>query len=316
MDKPHPSVTLSVVAPVFNEKDTVEAFVEEVRAQLEALPLESGYEIVLVNDGSTDGTAAVLDELALKHAGQIVVVHFSRNFGIAAAVCAALDHATGDAVIVMDSDMQDDPAVFGAFLAKWREGYQVVYAIRSSRQESAVQRFLFWAFYRLIHSITDAKLPMDAGNFALLDRAVADTISRMPERNRYFSGLRAWVGYRQTGVPVARRERHRGDSRVGLRGLWIQAMNAIFSFSYVPIFAFRAIGLLSLLLSFALMAWVLAQWFLTGEAIGAWATPLISISFFGGINVLGVTLVGEYVARIYDEVRQRPNYIVERISRH
>lgn len=304
---------LSVVAPVYNEAEGIEGFVAEVREHLADLNPPGGHELVLVDDGSTDESRAILDRLAAAHPGEIRVVHLARNFGHGAAVAAGLDHARGDAIILMDSDYQDDPAAFGPLLERWRDGYDVVYVERASRQEHPVSRGAFWLFYRVLGWMADTKFPMDAGNFGLMDRRVVDQLKKLPERNRYLPGLRAWVGFQQTGVSVARRARYDRSPRVGLRGLWTLGMNAVFSFSYVPLFVFRIAGVLSMGLSALLVVVLIANW-LAGRAVGTWSSILLATSFLGGINLFGVGLLGEYIARIYDEVKCRPAYVVDRVE--
>lgn len=306
---------ISVISPVYNEQENLRSFVAEVLGALNALALPKGYELILVNDGSTDNSAELLDTCVHEHPGVVTAIHLARNFGMESAIMAGLEEARGDAVIILDSDGQDDPAAFQAFLEKWREGYDVVYAVRTSRKEGAVQRFLFWSFYRVIGSLANIDLPADASNFALMDQHVAEALRALPERNRFLRGLRAWVGFRQCGVPVARRARQKGKTRLGLRGQWKLAMNAIFAFSYVPLFVFRIAGMLTLLLSAGLILWALYHKLIAGLELRAWASQLISTSFFGGINLLGIGVVGEYVARIHDEVKARPNFIVQRITR-
>lgn len=303
---------LSVVAPVFNECENIPAFVAEVCAALEGLQPPGGFELILVNDGSRDGSAAALDAAAADRPGVVRVVHLARNFGMEPALVAGLDRVRGDAVILMDSDMQDDPAHFPEFVAQWRAGHEVVYAVRTSRQESALRRSLFWGFYRILGELAEIELPADASNFALMDRCVVDALRQFPERNRFLRGLRAWVGYRQTGIPVARRARYDRRTRLGIRGQWKLAMNAIFSFSYVPLFVFRLAGVIALFLAGLLILWVLYNKLVVGVAMQAWASQMVTISFLGGINLLGIGVVGEYVARIYDEVKGRPTYIVHR----
>lgn len=304
---------LSIVAPVYNEIRGIEGFVDEVRAQVAALKLPGVLDLVLVDDGSTDGSGALLDALAERYPGEIRVVHLARNFGHGPAVAAGLDHARGDAVILMDADYQDDPAAFGPLLEKWREGYDVVYAERASRQENPVSRGVFWLFYRVFNWMAAMQLPRDAGNFGLMDRRVVAQLKQLPERNRYLPGLRAWVGFRQTGIKVARRARYDKTTRVGLRGLWTLGMNAIFSFSYVPLFVFRIAGVTSVGVSVLLFLYALYNK-LSGHDLDAWSSILIATSFLGGINLFGVGLLGEYIARIYDEVKCRPIYVVDRVS--
>ena len=305
---------ISVVAPVFNEIDVIHQFVTEVRNALKTLPNGIETELVLVNDGSTDGSARELDRLAEESAGDIKIIHLCRNFGHSAAISAGLDAANGDAVILMDTDLQDDPNAFQNFYQEWERGYAVVYAIRSSREENAAIRLSMYTFYRLLGFISDTGIPKDAGTFSLMDKKVVEVLRSMPERNRYLPGLRAWAGFSQTGVPIARRRRHDKKSRVGLRGLWRLSMNAIFSFSYFPIFLFRVLGVLSLLGCACAVAFVLYHKLITGRAVTAWTSQMVSIQFFGGINLLGIGIIGEYVARIYDELKGRPAYVIERTT--
>lgn len=308
-----PEFLLSIVAPVYNEAEGIQGFVREVREHAAALGSEGRVELVLVNDGSTDGTAAILDQLAVASPGEMRVVHLARNFGHGAAVAAGLDHARGDAVILMDADFQDDPAAFTPLLAKWKEGYDVVYVERASRQENPLARGVFWLFYRVFKWVAATQSPLDAGTFGLMDRRVVDQLGKLPERNRYLPGLRAWVGFRQTGVPIPRRARYDRHTRVGLRGLWTLGMNAIFSFSYVPLFVFRIAGVLSILLSLILIA-AAVYLHLTRNDVGPWPAILAATSFLGGINLFGIGLLGEYIARIYDEVKCRPVYVVDRVD--
>jgi dolichol-phosphate mannosyltransferase len=314
MRKAGKNSVISVVAPVYNEVEGLKRLVEEIRRGLQGADWPGPREIILVNDGSTDGSGQLLDALARRYPGEIRVIHLSRNFGHGPAVEAGLERASGQVVILMDSDLQDDPAAFKAMVAKWREGFGVVYAQRTTRKESAIARLAFWGFYRLISYISNTRLPLDAGNFALMDRCVVDHLCKLPEQNRYLPGLRAWVGYKQIGIPVPRRERYDNSTRVGYRGLWKLAMNGIFSFSYMPIFLFRAVGLGVILLSAFLICFALYHKCITGKAVAAWASQLSSTAFFSGINLLGIGVIGEYVARIYDEVKRRPRYIVERVT--
>jgi len=305
---------LSIIAPVFNEGSYIKNFVEEIIATLNELKITNNTEIVLVNDGSTDETEKHLDNLTETYPGLIFAIHLARNFGQASAITAGLHHASGDCAIIMDSDGQDDPKSFANFIELWEKGYDVIFAKRTNRKEGFLFRFCSWLFYRLLSLSAQITLPIDAGNYALIDRRVIEAIKSCPERNRYIPGLRGWVGFKQTGVIAERRARYDSKPRVGFRGLWTLAMNAFFSFSYVPLFFFRLAGIGSLSLCFLLILFALYHKLITGLAVTAWASQLISISFFGGINLIGIALLGEYIARIYDEVKQRPLYICARTS--
>ncbi|HOT49353.1 MAG TPA: glycosyltransferase family 2 protein, partial [Candidatus Hydrogenedentes bacterium] len=278
-----------------------------------ALRLSANTEIVLVNDGSIDGTGDKLDALATQYPGELRVIHLSRNFGFCAAASAALQYAKGNVVILMDADMQDDPGVFSAFLERWREGYDVVYAVRSSRKDSTIFRLLTWCFYRSLRYMSQLSLPLDSGIFALLDQRVVSAINALPERNRYIPGLRCWVGFNQIGIPVERRPRGHGKSRMGLRGLWDLALMAFFSFSFAPLFVFRLAGMAAMAMACVVVLLSVVLYAL-GTLPVTWALVAFLIAAFGGINLLGIGVLGEYISLIYDEVRRRPLFLVERVT--
>ena len=309
-----PDAVISVVAPFYNEVKNIKIFVEELENEFEKIGYADKHEMILVNDGSTDGSAEELERIITDHAGKIKVIHLSRNFGHASAVSAGLEHASGEVIILMDSDMQDDPECFDLFLQKWREGYDVVYSKRSSRRESAPLRFLFWLFYRILLLMSDTYIPPDAGNFALMDKRVVKILLSLPEKDIYVPGLRAWVGFKQIGVPVPRRPRYDNSPRTNLKGKWKLAFNAIFSFSYLPLIIFRVLGMLALTVSLLLASYTLYHKLISGLAVKAWASNLITITFFGGLNLFGIGIIGEYISRIYNEVRARPRYIIDRIA--
>ena len=308
-----PDAIISVVAPFYNEVKGIKAFVEELETELDKIGYEDRHELVLVNDGSTDGSDQELDKMAARYAGKIKVLHLSRNFGHAPAVYAGLAHASGQVVILMDSDLQDDPSCFDLFLQKWREGYDVVYSKRSSRSENVLLRPMFWLFYRILALMSDTKIPLDAGNYALMDKRIIEHLLALPEKYLYWPGLRAWVGFKQIGIPAPRRHRYDGTARTGLKGKWDLAANAIFSFSYLPLVVFRLFGILALIVSLALAVYALYHKFITGLAVTAWTSNIITVTFFGGLNLFGIGIIGEYISRIYNEVRNRPKYIIDRI---
>jgi len=309
-----PDSAISVVAPFYNEIKNIKTFVEELENEFEKIGFADKHELILVNDGSTDGSDRELERIITDHPGKIRVIHLSRNFGHASAVYAGLEHASGEVIILMDSDMQDDPGCFELFLQKWREGYDVLYSKRSSRRESAPLRFLFWLFYRILLFMSDTYIPPDAGNFALMDKRVVNILLSMPEKNIYVPGLRAWIGFKQIGVPVPRRLRYDNSPRTNLKAKWNLAFNAIFSFSYLPLIIFRVLGILALMVSILLASFTFYHKLISGLAVKAWASNLITITFFGGLNLFGIGIIGEYISRIYNEVRGRPKYIVDRIT--
>ena len=240
----------------------------------------------------------------------MVILDFARNFGHQAAVTAGIEHTTGDVVLIMDTDMQDDPAVIPAMVDKWRAGAEVVFATRTSRPEPLLVRFLFSTYYRVFSSITPIEIPHAAGNFGLIDRRVADEIGHLPEHNRYYPGLRAWVGFRQDGVDAPRRGRSGGNSRVGLLGLAELAFDAFFGFSALPLrLAFAAAVLLALagMIGIAVIFYIKL---FTDLAVTMWSSIMTLIIFTASAQFFLIGLLGEYIARIYTEVKDRPHYII------
>jgi polyisoprenyl-phosphate glycosyltransferase len=302
---------VSVVLPVYNEVTALPRLVSQLQSVFGSLGHD--FELVFVDDGSTDGSNAWLEDAARQRT-DLTVVHLTRNFGHQAALQAGLEEARGDVVIVMDSDLQDDPAAIPRFLEAWRTGHEVVYAVRTHRQENWLKRSLFSAFYRVLRFVADAPIPMDAGNFGLLDRRVVNHLRAMPERTRYFPGLRNWVGFRQVGVPVARLSRYDAVPRVSFWQLVRLAKTAVFSFSSFPIFAFWAITAIS---AACLTAGVLtaAGYGVSGHPLPDGLGTLLTISLFTTLNAAGIAVLGEYIVRILDQVQGRPAYLVDRVVR-
>ncbi len=310
MNRPALRDTLvSVVLPVYNEAGVL----EELHRRVSEAVSQCGtrLEVVFVNDGSTDASPEILDLLADRHRN-VRVVHFSRNFGHQAAVQAGLAEARGDAIILMDSDLQDAPEALGRLIAEWVCGYDVIYALRRERPEAWWKRCLFSAFHRLLAGVASTPIPTDAGNFSLIDGRVAKQIVALAERDRYLPGLRSWVGFKQRGIEVRRNPRYDGKPRVSLRGLWRLAKTAIFSFSSFPLTAFYLIGYSALAVFLGLGVYSLFCKFVLAAAIPGWTSNVLVASFFGAVNAMGISILGEYVIRIYDQVRGRPLYVVER----
>ena len=308
--RPAPHETLvSVVLPVYNEVEVLEPLLGQVRQALAECRVRS--EIVFVDDGSTDGSARLLDQLAERFA-EVRVIHFSRNFGHQAAVQAGLRHARGHAVVLMDSDLQDAPSAIGQFLERWREGFDIVYAVRVRRKEAAWKRALFGTFHRLMASVATTPIPAEAGNFSLIDARAVRQIVTLAERDRYLPGLRSWVGFRQIGIEVERNARYDAQPRVSLRGLLRLAKTAIFSFSSLPLTIFYFIACAAMAVFLALGGFSLYCRLFTSLAIPGWTSYILSASFFGALNALGISMLGEYVVRIYDQVRARPIYLIDR----
>jgi polyisoprenyl-phosphate glycosyltransferase len=300
---------LSIVLPVFNEVEVLTILAGRIAKAL----WNSGvkYEIIFVNDGSSDGSGALLDQLAAE-CPAIRVVHFARNFGHQAAVQAGLSFARGDAVVLMDSDLQDAPEAIPEMLRRWQDGEDVVYAVRCKRKESGWKRLSFSAFHRLLARSATVPIPAEAGIFGLIDRRVAQEILALPERDRYFPGLRSWVGLRQSGLVVERLARYDDTPRVSLRGLFRLAKTAIFSFSTLPLAAFHVVGLAAAAAFVAVGSFALVWEIFAATGLPGWISTALVSSFFTALNALGFSILGEYLVRIYDQVRGRPLYLVDR----
>lgn len=305
------SLRINLILPVYNEVENLRSLTARIQSVIAQLTVKS--EIIYVNDGSRDGSAEVLDQIASED-DRIRVVHLSRNFGHSAAVRAGLDQSDADAVILMDSDGQDDPLAIPRMVDRWIQGAEVVYAVRVARKEGAWKRCLFSLFYRILGKLSSVKIPRDAGNFGLMDRRVVEQIKQLIEVDRYIPGLRSWTGFRQESIQVERLERYDDKPRVSLSGLLSLAKTALFGFSRVPLLAFYGIALVCAGVSFGLVGYALFHKLFTGLAIPGWTSTTSISAFFGAMNALGIAILGEYVARIYDQVRARPSYIIARIS--
>jgi polyisoprenyl-phosphate glycosyltransferase len=310
----NPNPRVSVAIPVHNEESVVPELLRRVTDVLDTLPGGS-HEMVFVDDGSSDRTLALLEQAAAQDA-RVAVISLSRNFGHQAAITAALDHTTGDVTIVMDGDLQDAPEAIPQFLAKYGEGYDVVYARRVNRKENWWLRASYWAYYRMLARMSHIYLPLDSGDFGLMSARVVNELRRMPERQRYVRGLRTWVGFRQTGIEVERAERHSGESKYSAWGLLKLASDGIFAFSTVPIRAALMLGVFAMGVStlFALYALV-AKLFLNRSPQGFTAL-IVVITFLSGVNLAFLGIIGEYVGRIYEEIKARPIYVIGKMIRN
>ncbi|MGH7525145.1 MAG: glycosyltransferase family 2 protein [Gemmatimonadales bacterium] len=303
---------LSIVIPVFNEEATL---AELHRRLAEILPEVGGEtEIILVNDGSQDRSAEIVGRIC-REDGRFRGVHFSRNFGHQAAVAAGLRYSAGRAVVVMDADLQDPPPLVLRLLERWREGYEVVYARHTARRrEGPIKRAAAYLHYRVLRRLAGQDIPADTGDFCLMDRRVVDQLNAMPERNRYIRGLRAWVGFRQTAIEFERPGRFAGEPKYTFRGSLTLALNGVVSLTKAPLRLATYFGLLVSLTSFLLAVVFVVQKLTVGFEIRGWASTVVIVLFLGGVQLLTIGIIGEYISRIYDEVKQRPLFIVRSLE--
>ncbi len=301
-------ITYSIIAPIYNEIEIVDEFCQRVADVMNST--SETWELVLVDDGSTDGSTERIRELA-SASKQIRAVIFARNFGHQIAVSAGLDYSRGDAVTIIDADLQDPPEVILDLIEKWKEGYQVVYAVRAEREgESWFKKFSAALFYRIIFRITDVKIPLDTGDFRLLDRKVVDVMNSMREKHRFLRGMSSWIGYKQIGVEYKRAARMAGETKYPFKKMLQLALNAVTGFSYFPLqvasyFGFASAGLAIIAIPIVAILRMTGSHFFEGQT-----TTLIAVLFLGGVQLISLGILGEYIGRLYDEAKGRPLYIV------
>lgn len=304
---------LSVAIPLHNEAAGIPELLRRLGTVLDGIP-GGPHEIIFVDDGSTDRTLDLLHAAAARDP-RLVIVALSRNFGHQAALSAALDFVSGDVVVAMDGDLQDRPEAIPALLAKHHEGYDVVYAQRVKRKEGVLLRLSYFLFYRLLASLAETRLPLDAGDFALMSRRVVEQMRSAPEHHRYLRGLRSWVGFRQTGLVVERDERFAGSTQYGPLKLLKLASDGLFSFSVVPLRAATLLGLVALLLSGAFSIYTLYAKLVLDRAPAGFTSLMLFLSFLSGVHLFFLGVIGEYIGRIYQETKRRPLYIVGSVVR-
>ncbi len=302
-----PDSVYSVVLPIYNEEENIGELYRRLTPVMESLG--EPYEVIFVDDGSADASAERVRALHLSDA-RIKLVRLGRNFGHQAAISAGMDVACGRAVVVMDADLQDPPEVLPAFIAKWREGYEVVYAVREKRKETALKRAAYHTFYRLLKQLASIDIPLDSGDFCVMDRRVVDLLGAMPERNRFVRGIRAWVGFRQIGVPCERGCRQAGEPKYTLGKLMRLATDGLVSFSYVPLRLASIMGFVISAVAFALALWTVYEKIVHPDYIAGFTTIVVAVSLLGGIQLITLGIIGEYIGRIFDEVKGRPLYTV------
>lgn len=304
---------ISFVIPLFNEQENLPELHRRLRAALDPLDIEP--EIILVNDGSSDATPTMIHMLSQADR-RVVGVMLSRNFGHQAAVSAGIAECTGDAVIVMDGDLQDPPEVLEQFIARWRDGAEVVYAVRTKRKEGLLKRTAYGAFYRLLRKLSDIDIPLDSGDFGLMDRKVVNALLALPERQRFVRGLRCFVGFRQEGLVYERAGREAGAPKYTFKALVRLAMDGLISFSSAPLNLITYLGLGSCVFALGLIAWVMGRAIIGQRPPEGWASTMVVVLFFGSVQLLSLGIIGEYLRRIFLEVKGRPTYIVRDVKRH
>lgn len=300
--------TFTIIAPIYNELENIPELYPRVRDVMDQT--NEPWELILVDDGSTDGSTDVIRKLAENDA-RIRPVIFARNFGHQIAVTAGIDYSRGDAVVIIDADLQDPPEVILDLINKWREGYEVVYAVRAEREgESWFKKVTASLFYRIIYRITDVDIPLDTGDFRLMDKKVVAVMKQMREKHRFLRGMSAWVGFKQIGVEYKRKPRFAGETKYPLNKMLKLALNAVTSFSYFPLQLATYLGFIAAGLSVLAIPIVAFLRLTTGTALLGQATTLIIVLFLGGVQLISLGIIGEYIGRIYDEAKNRPLYIV------
>lgn len=303
-----PAPLLSVVVPVYNEEENLPVLLDELLPVLRDL---GTYEVILVDDGSQDGSVPIILERRNVDPN-IKLIELSRNFGHQAALSAGLEHASGQAVAFMDADLQDPPDLLREFVSRWQAGQEVVYAVRTKRKESAFKRAGYWTFYRLLRRLADIEIPLDTGDFCLMDRQVVDALVALPEKSRFLRGLRTWVGFKQEGIVYERPARHAGEVKYTLRKLVRLAISGLLAFTSTPLRAASYLGFFTAAMGILYLGIALVARVVSGRVPAGWTSIIAIVLIVGGAQLLVTGVLGEYVAKIYEETKRRPVYLVGR----
>ena len=303
---------ISLVVPMYYEEKVVQECYKRLTEVLSKIE-KYDYEIIFINDGSKDKTLELLEEIAKKDFN-VKILSFTRNFGHQAAVTAGLKYVSGDAIVIIDADLQDPPELIPDMLKYWEYGNQVIYGKRKSRKgESAFKLLTAKMFYKTLNALSDVEIPKDTGDFRLVDKEVVDVINQLPEHNKFLRGLFSWVGFKQIAYEYERKERFAGKTKYPLKKMLKLASDGIISFSTKPLKILGGLGLISIFISFAIMIYAIISYiFKLNELSAGWTSLMITITFFAGVQLLSIWIISEYVARIYDESKQRPQYIIEK----
>lgn len=300
---------LSIIIPMYNEEAVVKACYMELTHTMKQYQWE--YEFIFINDGSKDKTLLLLKEIA-KVDLAVKVIDFSRNFGHQLAVTAGLSECSGQAAVIIDADLQDPPYVIKEMVDKWQQGYDVVYAKRKKRKgESFFKKISAKIFYRLLNSLSEIEIPMDTGDFRLIDRKVVEAFKQMPERNRFVRGMMSWIGFNQTYIEYEREERYAGVTKYPLKKMLHFAADGIVGFSTKPLKLVRRLGSITILVAIILAIYALSSKFIFRSVVTGWTSLMIAITFFSGVQLLSIGLLGEYIVRVYDESKNRPLYFIK-----
>lgn len=300
---------ISIIIPIYNEEGNIQELIKRLYSVLEKLDVD--FELVFINDGSYDNSKKILTKSA-EEDKRIKIIHFSRNFGHQIAVTAGIDNCNGDCAVIIDADLQDPPDLIPKLIKRWKDGYQVVYAQREKRKgESFFKLFSAKLFYRILKRLTNVNIPLNTGDFRLIDKKIINTLKQMPEKNRFIRGMVSWTGFRQTGVKYVREERFSGDTKYPLKKMIKFALTGITSFSFIPLQIATYFGFAISGISFLYALYVLYLKLFTTRTIQGWSTIMIAILFLGGVQLITLGIIGEYIGRISEEIKQRPTYIID-----
>jgi polyisoprenyl-phosphate glycosyltransferase len=302
----------SVVIPIYNEAAVLQTLYRRLTCVMEKVG--GPYELIFVDDGSTDDSAKLLRDLRAVDA-RVKLIGLSRNFGHQLAITAGLDYSSGDAVIVMDGDLQDPPELIPQLIAQWHAGHDIVFAVRAGRHgESLFKRLTASVFYRILRRLTTTDIPVDAGDFRLLSRTAVEALRPIRERNRFVRGLVGWIGFRHTSIKYVRERRYAGETKYPLTKMMRFALNGVFSFSFLPLQLATYLGLAVSLMSFGYLAYAVWLKLFTTRVVQGWASVIVAVLFVGGVQLVSLGIIGEYIGRIYEEVKQRPLYLVDTLA--